>query len=235
MSNVTAFDDGASGVRAAGAQMPGMQNSGTQAAGMRAGSTQAASMRAGSTQAASTQIPGAQAAGAQEASTQAEDRENLTWQGFGDACRQIAEQIADSGWMPDLIVAIARGGMLPAGAISYALGVKANGAINVEFYTGVGKTMLEPEILEPYMDISSLEGKRVLIVDDVADSGKTLKLIMDLIAKEGLSMGSGTAKVDARSATIYLKPTSVIKPDYVFKQTDKWINFPWSVLPPVTA
>lgn len=118
-------------------------------------------------------MPGAQASGTQAASTQAEDRENLTWQGFGDACRQIAEQIADSGWMPDLIVAIARGGMLPAGAISYALGVKANGAINVEFYTGVGKTMLEPEILEPYMDISSLEGKRVLIVDDVADSGKT--------------------------------------------------------------
>ena len=187
---------------------------------MRAGGTQAASMRAGGTQAASAQ---------------AEDRENLTWQGFGDACRQIAQQIADSGWIPDLIVAIARGGMLPAGAISYALGVKVNGAINVEFYTGVGKTMLEPEILEPYMDISSLEGKRVLIVDDVADSGKTLKLIMDLITKEGLSMGSATAKMDARSATIYLKPTSIIKPDYVFKQTDKWINFPWSVLPPVTA
>ena len=205
MSNVTAFDDGASSA---------------QAVGMRAGGTQAASMRASGTQAASGQ---------------AEDRENLTWQGFGDACRQIAQQIADSGWMPDLIVAIARGGMLPAGAISYALGVKANGAINVEFYTGVGKTMLEPEILEPYMDISSLEGKRVLIVDDVADSGKTLKLIMDLIAKEGLSMGSDTTKVDARSATIYLKPTSIIKPDYVFKQTDKWINFPWSVLPPVTA
>lgn len=205
MSNVTAFDDGASNARAKG-------------------------MQPGGTQAASAQMPGAQAA-----SAQAEDRENLTWQGFGDACRQIAQQIADSGWMPDLIVAIARGGMLPAGAISYALGVKANGAINVEFYTGVGKTMLEPEILEPYMDISSLEGKRVLIVDDVADSGKTLKLIMDLIAKEGLSMGSDSAKVDARSATIYLKPTSVIKPDYVFKQTDKWINFPWSVLPPVTA
>lgn len=202
---------------------------------MRPGGTQAASMRAGGTQADSAQISGTQASEAQEASAQAADRENLTWQGFGDACRQIAEQIADSGWMPDLIVAIARGGMLPAGAISYALGVKANGAINVEFYTGVGKTMLEPEILEPYMDISSLEGKRVLIVDDVADSGKTLKLIMDLISEKGLSMGGDSAKVDARSATIYLKPTSVIKPDYVFKQTDKWINFPWSVLPPVTA
>lgn len=225
MSNVTAFDDGASNARAKG---------------MQPGGTQAASMRAGGTQAASAQMPGARAAGVQDSGTQtagirAEDRENLTWQGFGDACRQIAEQIADSGWMPDLIVAIARGGMLPAGAISYALGVKANGAINVEFYTGVGKTMLEPEILEPYMDISSLEGKRVLIVDDVADSGKTLKLIMDLISEKGLSMGGDSAKVDARSATIYLKPTSVIKPDYVFKQTDKWINFPWSVLPPVTA
>ena len=203
MSNVTAFDDGASGVRAAGVQMPGAQDSGTQTAG-------------------------AQAAGMQDSDTQtagawAEDRENLTWQGFGDACRQIAQQIADSGWMPDLIVAIARGGMLPAGAISYALGVKANGAINVEFYTGVGKTMAEPEILEPYMDISSLEGKRILIVDDVADSGKTLKLIMDLISEKGLSMGGDSAKVDARSATIYLKPTSIIKPDYVFKQTDKWL------------
>lgn len=225
MSNVTAFDDGVSNAQAAGAQMPGMQDSGAQAPGVHASSERADG----------AQMPGAQASKVQEASTQAADRENLTWQGFGDACRQIAEQIADSGWMPDLIVAIARGGMLPAGAISYALGVKANGAINVEFYTGVGKTMLEPEILEPYMDISSLEGKRVLIVDDVADSGKTLKLIMDLIAKEGLSMGSDTAKVDARSATIYLKPTSIIKPDYVFKQTDKWINFPWSVLPPVTA
>lgn len=185
MSNVTAFDDGASSAQAAGAQMLGMQNSDAQAPGVHASSERADG----------AQMPGAQASEAQEASAQAEDRENLTWQGFGDACRQIAEQIADSGWMPDLIVAIARGGMLPAGAISYALDVKANGAINVEFYTGVGKTMLEPEILEPYMDISSLEGKRVLIVDDVADSGKTLKLIMDLIAKEGLSMGSDSAKV----------------------------------------
>ena len=110
MSNVTAFDDSASSA---------------QAVGMRAGGTQAASMRAGGTQADSAQISGTQAASAQAA-----DRENLTWQGFGDACRQIAQQIADSGWMPDLIVAIARGGMLPAGAISYALGVKANGALH---------------------------------------------------------------------------------------------------------
>ena len=46
------------------------------------------------------------------------DRETLTWQGFGDASRALTQSIVDSGWMPELIVAIARGGLLPAGAIS---------------------------------------------------------------------------------------------------------------------
>ena len=54
-----------------------------------------------------------------------EERENLTWQEFGDAARELAQQIVNSGWKPDLIVAIARGGLIPAGAIAYAMGVKA--------------------------------------------------------------------------------------------------------------
>ena len=57
-------------------------------------------------------------------------RENLTWEGFGDATRELARQVRDSNWMPDLIVAVARGGLLPAGAVSYALGVKAMGTMN---------------------------------------------------------------------------------------------------------
>ena len=43
-----------------------------------------------------------------------ENRENLSWQQFGDASRELAQQIVNSGWMPDLIVAIARGGLIPA-------------------------------------------------------------------------------------------------------------------------
>jgi len=58
-----------------------------------------------------------------DAST-APDREVLTWQGFGDASRELTQQIIDSGWIPDLIVAIARGGLIPAGAIAYAMDVK---------------------------------------------------------------------------------------------------------------
>ena len=165
-----------------------------------------------------------------------ENRENLSWQQFGDASRELAQQIVNSGWMPDLIVAIARGGLIPAGALSYALGVKAIGTMNLEFYTGLGETLDEPQVLPPLMDVSAMDGKKVLVVDDVADSGKTLKKVMELIEKRGLSLdGQAHAKVEARSVVIYKKPVSIIDPDYVWHYTDLWINFPWSVLPVVQA
>ena len=166
----------------------------------------------------------------------APEREILTWELFGEASRELTEQIVTSGWIPDLIVAIARGGLIPAGAVSYAMGVKACGTMNVEFYTGVGQTLEEPQLLPPLMDVSAMNGKRVLIVDDVADSGKTLKMVMDLVKEHGLSLdGETQVKVDARCAVIYKKPVSIIDPDYVWRDTDKWINFPWSTLPTITA
>ncbi|ALD00845.1 phosphoribosyltransferase [Actinomyces sp. oral taxon 414] len=163
------------------------------------------------------------------------DREELTWELFGIAERELAAQIVASGWMPDLIIGIARGGLIPAGAIGYAIGVKAMGAMNVEFYTGVGQTLDEPVVLPPLMDASELPGKRVLVVDDVADSGKTLKLVMELLRHQGLDLGGEKVNVDARSAVIYRKPRSVFEPDYCWRVTGKWINFPWSVLPVIRS
>ncbi|WP_136192095.1 MULTISPECIES: phosphoribosyltransferase [Actinomyces] len=164
----------------------------------------------------------------------APDREELTWELFGRAERELSAQIVASGWVPDLIIAIARGGLIPAGAIGYAIGIKAMGAVNVEFYTGVGQTLEEPVVLPPLMDASDLPGKKVLVVDDVADSGKTLKMVMELLQHRGLDLGGETVAVDARSAVIYRKPHSILKPDYCWRVTDKWINFPWSVLPVIT-
>ena len=63
-------------------------------------------------------------------------REILTWDEFGDAARALAGDVLRSGFPPDVVIAIARGGLLLAGAISYALGTKACGSINVEFYSG---------------------------------------------------------------------------------------------------
>lgn len=148
-----------------------------------------------------------------------DERERLTWDDFGVATREIARAIVADGFHPEVVVAIARGGLLPGGAIAYGLGVKNCGALNVEFYTGVGTVLDAPEVLPPALDLSYLSGRRVLLVDDVADSGRTLDLAVKLLDRHG---------ADARSAVIYSKPTTIIAPDYSWKDTSLWIDFPWS-------
>jgi hypoxanthine phosphoribosyltransferase len=74
-------------------------------------------------------------------STTDDKLEVLTWEIFGAASRQLAINVAASGYHPDLILAIARGGLPIGGALGYALGVKNCATINVEFYTGVGERM----------------------------------------------------------------------------------------------
>ncbi|QRV02309.1 phosphoribosyltransferase [Arcanobacterium phocisimile] len=157
--------------------------------------------------------------------TELTGKEVLQWDEFGVAMRELAQTIADSGFHPEVIIAIARGGLLPAGALSYALGVKLSDAMNIEFYTDVEQTLPDPILLEPLLDTESIKGKKLLIVDDVADSGRTLKMAVDMLADLG---------ADVRSAVIYDKPRSVVAPDYSWKATDQWIVFPWSSQPPVT-
>lgn len=147
------------------------------------------------------------------------ERETLTWELFGEASRNLAREILSDGFVPDVVVAIARGGLLPAGAIAYGLGVKNCGALNVEFYTGVGTVLDAPEVLRPALDTEYLAGRRVLLVDDVADSGRTLALAVDLLRAQG---------ADMRSVVIYTKPTTMVQPDYSWKETALWIDFPWS-------
>ncbi len=154
-----------------------------------------------------------------EQSAVAPERETLTWDLFGRASRDIARDVIAADFVPEVVVAIARGGLLPAGAIAYGLGVKNCGAINVEFYTGIGTVLDAPELLPPELDMTYLNGRRVLLVDDVADSGRTLDLAVRLLVERG---------ADVRSAVIYTKPTTIIQPDFSWKNTDLWIDFPWS-------
>ena len=154
----------------------------------------------------------------------AEEREVLTYELFGTAARELATAIAADGFRPDAIIAIARGGLTLAGALGYALDVKMLGSLNVEFYTGVGSTLEAPVVLPPTLDQDSLKGKSILLVDDVADSGRTLALVLEL-----LRAGGG----EVRTVCLYSKPSTVEEPYYVWRRTDKWINFPWSVEGPV--
>ncbi len=150
--------------------------------------------------------------------------EVLSWEVFGVASRQLAVKVAESGYRPDLILAIARGGLPVGGALGYALGVKNCATINVEFYTGVGERMEVPVVLPPTPPLVDLAGLKVLVADDVADSGKTLALIGDLVRPHVKEL---------RSAVLYHKPWSVVEPDYFWGGTDGWIDFPWSSQPPV--
>lgn len=152
-----------------------------------------------------------------------EEREILTYELFGTAMRELAQEIIDD-YKPDCVLSIARGGLLIGGALGYALGIKNVSVINVEFYTDIGEHLEEPMMLPPTPKAIDLSGMRVLVADDVADTGKTLELVRDFL---------GDQVEEVRTAVIYHKPNSVFQPEYVWRETDKWINFPWSSLPPV--
>jgi uncharacterized protein len=154
------------------------------------------------------------------------DRETRTYEDFGRAARELAQQVADSGFEPDIILSIARGGLFLGGALGYALDVKNLFVMNVEFYTGVDERLDLPVVLPPTLDVVDLTGADVLVADDVADTGKTLELVRDFCA--GYVAG-------VRTAVIYEKPRSIVRCDYVWRRTDRWIEFPWSTLPPVRS
>jgi hypoxanthine phosphoribosyltransferase len=150
--------------------------------------------------------------------------ETLTWVDFGRSCRDLARRIHTGGYRPDLILAIARGGLFPAGGLGYALDVKNLHVINVEFYTGVDERLPMPVVLPPVPQLVDLSGARVLIADDVADTGATLRLVKDFCAQH---------VAEVRCAVIYEKPRSIVKCEYVWRRTDLWIDFPWSAEAPV--
>jgi len=91
--------------------------------------------------------------------------------------------------------------------------------VKAEFYLGVAETKGEPTLTQPVS--MAVAGKKVLIVDEVADTGKSLKLVKEHIIKEGAT--------EVKIVTVYHKPWSVIVPDYYGKETSRWIVFPWEI------
>jgi hypoxanthine phosphoribosyltransferase len=152
------------------------------------------------------------------------EREVMSWDDLGRGGRELAEAVAADGWIPDIILGIARGGLLVAGAIGYALGVKNTFTMNVEFYTGIDERLDVPMILPPVPDLVDFAETRVLIADDVADTGATLRLVHDFCAGK---------VAEVKSAVLYEKPRSIVQCEYVWRRTDRWITFPWSAEDPV--
>ncbi|MGA3191449.1 MAG: phosphoribosyltransferase [Candidatus Bathyarchaeia archaeon] len=142
-----------------------------------------------------------------------------SWNQIYDMLLDLADTIRKDGFKPDMIVGVSRGGWPPARVLSDLLSNPNLANVRVEFYLGVGETKSEPALTQPIS--VAVAGKRVLIVDEVADTGKTLKLVKEHIIEQGA--------VEARTATVYCKPWSTVKPDYHSKETSDWIIFPWEV------
>jgi hypothetical protein len=151
-------------------------------------------------------------------------RELMSWQDLGDGARELAELVHGDGYRPDIVLAIARGGLLVGGAIGYALGVKNTFTMNVEFYTGIDERLEMPMLLPPVPDLVDFAEQRVLIADDVADTGATLALVKDFCQGK---------VAEVRCAVLYEKPRSTVNCEYVWRRTDRWIVFPWSAREPV--
>lgn len=150
----------------------------------------------------------------------------MSWEDLGNGARALAEAVRADDFEPDLVLAVARGGLLVAGALSYALGVKNTFTMNVEFYTGVDERLDTPLLLPPVPDPVDLRQARVLVADDVADTGATLALVKEFCAPH---------VAEVRTAVLYEKPWTRLSSDYVWRRTDRWIVFPWSAQPPVEA
>lgn len=148
-----------------------------------------------------------------------DDLEVLDWPGYAEAAKALARQVLDDGYSPDLILAIARGGLIIAGSLSYALRIKNLHVMNVEYYTGVDERLDFPVILPPPLNLVDLAEARILVADDVADTGHTLALVRDFCVPQ---------VAEVRCAVLFQKPASVVECEYVWSRTTRWIDFPWS-------
>jgi len=132
------------------------------------------------------------------------------------SAKDLADKIRASGFQPDTIVAILRGGVVIARLLSDFLDVRDIRSIRVIHYDAL-EVKERAVVVEPLP--TRVDGKKVLIVDDVADTGESL-----IVAKEHiLERGASEVKV----ATMHYKPRSKIEPDFYYEKTDAWVIYFW--------
>ena len=142
------------------------------------------------------------------------------WDEVYDMMISLAREVKESDYYPEVIVGVSRGGWPPARIMSDLLENSNLANMKVEFYTNIGITAETPKITQPVT--SQVTGKRVLVVDDVADSGHSLRIASDHIREKGAR--------EVKVVTLYMKPKSVFKPDHFARTTTKWVIFPWERL-----
>lgn len=144
----------------------------------------------------------------------------VSWAQVARLARRLAFAITAAGYRPDVIVAIARGGYVPARLLADHLGVMALTGMRIVHYGPGAHRQRRARIVEPLA--VPVAGRRVLVVDDVADRGDTYRLACRHIAHH--------RPAAIRTAALHYKVGSRFEPDfYAAKLTAwRWINYPWA-------
>ncbi len=139
----------------------------------------------------------------------------IDWKIYHSLAQNLATAILAKNEHPDEIVAISRGGLTLGHLLTDLLRIPIS-TISIQSYTDI-QASGEVKIALPLQ--KSIEGKHVLLADDVSDSGKTLIRAIDHLKE------SYPKKIT--TVTMFYKPHSIFKPDYFAKKTSRWILFPY--------
>lgn len=142
-----------------------------------------------------------------------------SWEDMGGWCFDLAKTVITHGDQFDRIVALARGGLTMSRALADYLAISKISVTHIRFYSDIKTTQKQPVIIQSLP--VTVEGERILLFDDIVDTGETLP-----IAKNYLLM-CGAASV--KTATLLSKPWTKFKPDYTSETTDAWVIFPHEV------
>ena len=137
----------------------------------------------------------------------------LSWELFGELCRGLALRVVQ-GYEPELVIGIATAGVLPAATVAAMLQVDFE-SMRITRREG-GRVHARPTVLSAAP--ARARGRRVLLVDEIATSGDTMRLALASVRDAG--------PAEVRTATSFIRPGGY-RPDFWALETDQLIVFPW--------
>jgi uncharacterized protein len=146
-----------------------------------------------------------------------QDYEVVPWKQIYKMVISQASKICHSSFKPDVLVGMSRGGWIPARILSDLLENSNLANVRVESYLNINESINQPRLTQRIS--VDVVGKTVLVVDEVADSGKSLRLVVNHISELGAR--------EVKTATLFYKQCCTLRPDYFEKTTNHWVVFPW--------
>ncbi|ESP87455.1 phosphoribosyltransferase [Candidatus Halobonum tyrrellensis] len=145
------------------------------------------------------------------------------WEYIYDLCRQVSDDVKAAEFEPDVVVALARGGWFAGRNVCDFLGLDDLTSLKMEHYVGTAQKSGEPTVRYP-MPEGSVQGKDVLIIDDIADTGGSIKRAHEYVVDRDAG--------EVRTATLQLLQTSEFEPDYVGERLEEWtwMVYPWNFI-----